>query len=164
MWILKDNWSVWNKNIVYVKTIFFKNVWLCRQYHFINSGKNRQQLHLICIIHSFHSLLYHDDSVWKPSAAKYSSFYYFRYERCFYHKHTIIIYMFIVECRYNTVQKHELSLQWLKQNIHQSLNHKRHPMSHPSSLAMGFCCEDFGENWPRYNGTALYMLSFRDHG
>ena len=24
----------------------------------------------------------------------------------------------------------------------------------------GVCCEDFGENWLRYNGTALYLESF----
>ena len=23
----------------------------------------------------------------------------------------------------------------------------------------GVCCDDLGANWPRYNGTALYMLS-----
>ena len=22
---------------------------------------------------------------------------------------------------------------------------------------LGVCCEDFGENWPCYNGTALYL-------
>ena len=25
---------------------------------------------------------------------------------------------------------------------------------------MGVFCEDLGENWPRYNGTALYLLGF----
>ena len=23
----------------------------------------------------------------------------------------------------------------------------------------GIYCEDYGENWPRYNGTALYILN-----
>ena len=26
-----------------------------------------------------------------------------------------------------------------------------------ASYGVGACCEEFGENWSRYNGTALYM-------
>ena len=33
--------------------------------------------------------------------------------------------------------------------------HKSHPKARPGGWAMGVFCEKFGENWPRYNGTAL---------
>ena len=34
--------------------------------------------------------------------------------------------------------------------------HKRHPIPCPNGRAMGRFCEYLWENWPRYNGTALY--------
>ena len=36
------------------------------------------------------------------------------------------------------------------------LNHSRHPIPRPHERAMGVYFEDLGENWARYNGTALY--------
>ena len=27
----------------------------------------------------------------------------------------------------------------------------------PSRASYGVCCEDFGKNWPRYNGITLYL-------
>ena len=35
--------------------------------------------------------------------------------------------------------------------------HITDPIARPHGRAMGCLCEDLGENWPRYNGTALYM-------
>ena len=33
---------------------------------------------------------------------------------------------------------------------------RHHVISRPHGRAMGACYEDFGENWPSYNGAALY--------
>ena len=34
--------------------------------------------------------------------------------------------------------------------------HKRHPKFRPYGRALGCLCKALGENWPRYNGSALY--------
>ena len=34
--------------------------------------------------------------------------------------------------------------------------HNKHPTPRPHGRVMGCLCEDFGENWPHYNGTTLY--------
>ena len=40
-----------------------------------------------------------------------------------------------------------------------NLTHKRHPIPRPHGRAMGcLLCKNFGENWPRYNGTVLYHV------
>ena len=50
-------------------------------------------------------------------------------------------------------------------------NHSRHPIAHQlgwdigclyltlTGKLWGVCCEDLGENWPHYNGTALYLVN-----
>ena len=35
--------------------------------------------------------------------------------------------------------------------------HKRHPIPRPNGRAMGCFCGYLWENWPRYNGTRLYL-------
>ena len=65
---------------------------------------------------------------------------------------------YTVECLYNTGQYNMIlhtSLQWLKQNIVQSLNPYNISRTSPWRANL---CEDFGENLPRYNGTVLYIL------
>ena len=49
------------------------------------------------------------------------------------------------------------SLQWLRQNIHQFRPTKDTPYLALAGKIWGVICEDFGEKWPRYKGTALYM-------
>ena len=60
-----------------------------------------------------------------------------------------------VEYRFNAVQYNMIlhsSLKWLGQNIYQNINPQKTPHSSPAR-------EDFGENWPRYNDTALYVAT-----
>ena len=50
------------------------------------------------------------------------------------------------------------SLQIVRQIFtNQNLNSKMNPISHPDGKTMGCTRKDFEENWPRYNGTALYV-------
>ena len=65
------------------------------------------------------------------------------------------------ECRYNTVQQNMILYmvrQWLRQNMHKRYSQNK-PHISPSRAAASYC-EDLGENWPRYNGTALYVTAF----
>ena len=42
---------------------------------------------------------------------------------------------------------------------------QRHPIASLTGELWGVCCEDFGENWLRYNGTALYIVFLKiKHG
>ena len=64
-----------------------------------------------------------------------------------------------VWCRYNSVQYNmilHILLYCLVQNIKQSWNHKNAPFLGLTGQLWGVCHEDFIENWPHYNGTALY--------
>ena len=59
-----------------------------------------------------------------------------------------------VECRYNAVQYNivlHTSLQEVRQNINQKLNPQK------TGELWGVFRKYFVENWPRYNGTALYI-------
>ena len=69
----------------------------------------------------------------------------------------------IVECRYNAVQYDRIlssSLQWLMQNINKNLEPQNTPHSWPVRARYGVYFvvpsfafpEDFGKNWPHYNG------------
>ena len=64
-------------------------------------------------------------------------------------------YSLLVECCYNAVQYkmtlHSL-LQWLTQGINPNLN----PWNTSHTLPWRVFCEELGENWPCYNGTALH--------
>ena len=65
-------------------------------------------------------------------------------------------------CRYNAVQyDHVLNktLQWLRQNINQSLfPQKNIPYLAIKGDLWGVFCENFGENWLRYNSTSLWCF------
>ena len=47
---------------------------------------------------------------------------------------------------------------WLKKNINQSLNSQKTPYLYLAGELWGVYFEDLGDNWPRYNDTALYMF------
>ena len=69
-----------------------------------------------------------------------------------------------VECRYDAVQHNmivHMVQQWPRQNIHCRLYSRKHLISYPHGRAMGVFRKDLGENWPLYNGTALYLQSNR---
>ena len=64
-----------------------------------------------------------------------------------------------VECRYNVVQIKKL--REVGRNINQMMDPQKTPHTSPVNLALtgvlwGVFCEYVWENWPRYNGTALY--------
>ena len=62
-----------------------------------------------------------------------------------------------VTCRYNAVQFIEMlhtALHWLQQNMSQTDT----PHLALAGELWGVCCEEIGENWSRYNGTALYWV------
>ena len=64
-----------------------------------------------------------------------------------------------VESLYNAVQYNMVlhtSLQDVRQNI-RGCTHKRHPIPRPDGWATGRLLWIFLENWPHYNGTALYL-------
>ena len=66
---------------------------------------------------------------------------------------------YTVECRYNAVQYIEILLKWLqklRQNINQMLDPQKTPYLALTGELWGVFSEYFLENWPRYNGTALY--------
>ena len=68
-----------------------------------------------------------------------------------------------VKCRYNAVQYNMILhtvLKWLRQNVNQDLysQHTSHISPSPASFWVVYC-EEFGENWVPYNGTALYQDS-----
>ena len=42
-------------------------------------------------------------------------------------------------------------------------NNKRHPIYCPKGELWGVFCEDFWENGPRHNGTALYCITMMPH-
>ena len=70
------------------------------------------------------------------------------------HHHTL-------ECRYNAVQCTRIlhtSLQELEQIINQRLNPQNHAIPHPDR-PWGVFREYLGDNWLRYNGTALYICT-----
>ena len=73
-------------------------------------------------------------------------------------------FRYTVGDRYNAVQYNKIlhtSLQWRGQNINQRLNlQKTH---HITSELWCVFRENFGENWPRYNGTALYSTRYIVH-
>ena len=54
------------------------------------------------------------------------------------------------------------TLQWLKSNINQNLNPQKTPHTERTLTGKlwGVVSEGLGENWSRYNGTALYMFIF----
>ena len=56
----------------------------------------------------------------------------------------------------NCIQKCTYGTKTL--NSHWS--HNVHPICRPHRRDMGVCCEDFGENWPLYNGITLYCVSY----
>ena len=72
-----------------------------------------------------------------------------------------------VECRNNAVQLTMIlhtTLQWLWQNINPISNSQKTPHTLPSRASYGvFYYENFEENWPCYNGTALYLEYGRKH-
>ena len=49
------------------------------------------------------------------------------------------------------------SLQWLRQNTNQSLNTQDTTYLTLTGKLWGAFCEDFEENWLRYNGTTQYL-------
>ena len=54
--------------------------------------------------------------------------------------------------------KFHTALQWLGDYINQILYSQKTPHTPPLRASYGcVSCEDFRENWPHYNGTALYM-------
>ena len=64
-----------------------------------------------------------------------------------------------VECRYNAVKCNTIfntALRWLKQYINQCQIASYNPYLTLTGELWGVFCEDLVENWPRYNGTALY--------
>ena len=64
-----------------------------------------------------------------------------------------------VGCRYNMVQYDmisHMSLELPRHNIDQSVNPQDTPYLALKGELWGVFCEDFQENWPRYNSTALY--------
>ena len=64
--------------------------------------------------------------------------------------------MYSTEYRYNVIL--HSPLQWLTHNVNQSLDFTKYtPYPALMDELWGAFCEDFGENWPRYNSTALYM-------
>ena len=67
-------------------------------------------------------------------------------------------YIYKVDCCCNAAVQYNISLHTLLQWPRQSINHGS---DHIPYLALtgtlwGVFSEDFGENWPRFNGTALY--------
>ena len=67
----------------------------------------------------------------------------------------------VSKCCYNAVQHNTIlhtAQKWLKQNIYQSYHPQGTPRSSPVRASYCVYCEDLRENWPRYNGTALYVL------
>ena len=60
--------------------------------------------------------------------------------------------------KYNMVL--DTTLQWLRRNLNQEFE----PTKDTPYLALtgelwGVFCENFGKNWPRYNGTALHIVA-----
>ena len=51
--------------------------------------------------------------------------------------------------------------QWQLQELRQNINHthKRHPIPPLTGKLWGVFCDCLWENWPRYNGSALYNSS-----
>ena len=70
-----------------------------------------------------------------------------------------------VRCSYNAVQYimiFYIVVYLLMQNINQNLYSQKTPHMSPSRASYGVSlifCTNFGGNWPRYNGPALYMSS-----
>ena len=69
-----------------------------------------------------------------------------------------------IECRYNAVQYSKLLHKWLPElrpNINKMLDPQKTPHTSPVSTCelWGVFGKYFWENWPRYNGTALYAHS-----
>ena len=61
-----------------------------------------------------------------------------------------------VECRYNAV-KYNMILHTLPESIYHSFNQKKYIPCFALTVELwDVFCEDLRENWPRYNGTALY--------
>ena len=48
---------------------------------------------------------------------------------------------------------------WVRLPIRVQTN-KTHPITHPNGWARGVISEDYRQNWPCYNGTALYFYVF----
>ena len=69
-----------------------------------------------------------------------------------------------VGCRYNRVQYHMIfhtSLQLLRQNINQECKSTKDiPYLVLTGELWGVFCENFQENWPFYNGTALCVVNW----
>ena len=81
-------------------------------------------------------------------------------------KLTTFVYPFIllihlslstVECHYNMVLCNMIFHTALESLQTKVFTHKRHPIFYHKKWAMGVYCEDLRENWPHYNGTALYL-------
>ena len=65
-----------------------------------------------------------------------------------------------VKCYYNVIQYNTIfhtALGWLKQNINQRQITNYIPYLALTGELWGVICEDSVENWPHFNGTALYM-------
>ena len=66
-----------------------------------------------------------------------------------------------VECLYDAVHYEKslhTSLKWRGQNIYQRI-YKRHTISGPNGRAIICLLWGFGENWPRYNGITLNLVT-----
>ena len=71
-----------------------------------------------------------------------------------------------IECRYNVVQYNMILHTLLRQSINRNSYSQQTPHITPSYLTLtgklwGVYCEEFGENWLRYNGTALYKVPLK---
>ena len=67
--------------------------------------------------------------------------------------------------RYNVVQYSKILHKWLqelRQNITQMVNPQKKdtPYLALTGKLWGVFCEHFLENWPRYNGIALYIITY----
>ena len=76
-------------------------------------------------------------------------------------KEYIILIVCTLECRYNAVQFIMISHTTppcQQQNVDQTSNSQQIPL-HLTITGELWCvyCDDFGVNWPCYNGTALYL-------